>query len=74
MIPYSSLEAAARRLLAAYDVEESEHGFPFNMELREAHRELAALLAKESAPEPICQECRGTDIPRCPTCGSVPLW
>lgn len=40
----NDLERICRRLLAAYRAEESEHGFPFSFELREAHRELASQL------------------------------
>jgi hypothetical protein len=41
------LRCACRRLLDAYEAEESEHGFPLNFELRAAHRALAALLDDE---------------------------
>lgn len=40
-----ALEAAVRRLLAAFEAEEDEHGFPFNFELRAAHRDLLALFS-----------------------------
>ena len=37
---------AARVLLAEYEEEETEHGFPFNFALRDAHRALRAALAR----------------------------
>lgn len=38
------MEDTGRRLIAAYAVEEKEHGFPFSFELRDAHRAFAAML------------------------------
>jgi hypothetical protein len=39
-----ALARAGARLMAAYTAEEAEYGFPFNFELRDAHRSLAELL------------------------------
>lgn len=48
----TELEAAVGRLLAAWDEEEAEHGFPFSFKLRAAHREVnvifSALLPTDS--------------------------
>lgn len=43
----AELEDACMALLAAYEDEEDERGFPFNFELREAHRRLAAVVHVE---------------------------
>ena len=37
---------AARVLLAEYEEEETEHGFPFNFALRDAHRSLRSALTR----------------------------
>lgn len=42
------LEAVCRRVLAAYEAEEREHGFPSNFELREAHIALRKLVFRSS--------------------------
>lgn len=73
------LEAVCRRLLAAYEVEEREDGFPFNFELRAAHRDLRALVGDD------CPDCEGVgftlfeafltadgEVPSpCPRCGGA---
>jgi hypothetical protein len=45
------LREVCARLIAAYDAEESAHGFPFTFELRQAHRELCALITNTNAQE-----------------------
>lgn len=41
---YAELQEAAALLMAQYEIEEEEHGFPFNFGLRDAHRKMLAVL------------------------------
>lgn len=45
---YSELQEAAALLMAQYEIEEREHGFPFNFGLRDAHRRMKAVLRKHA--------------------------
>lgn len=45
---YTELQEAAALLMAQYEIEEDEHGFPFNFGLREAHRKLKKVLRSHS--------------------------
>jgi hypothetical protein len=46
------LEEAVEALLREFDAEEDEHGFPFNLALRRAHRELVAALSASRGGKP----------------------
>lgn len=48
---YNEIQRAAAQLMAQYEIEEEEHGFPFNFALREAHREMKAVLRKHAGNE-----------------------
>lgn len=43
---FDELVDAAAMLMAQYEVEEDEHGFPFNFALRRAHRHMKHVLRK----------------------------
>lgn len=48
---YMELQQAAALLMAQYEIEEEEHGFPFNFALREAHRNMKKVLRKAAGHE-----------------------
>lgn len=48
---YAELQEAAALLMAQYEIEEEEHGFPFNFGLREAHRRMRAVLRDHAGNE-----------------------
>lgn len=41
---YDDLRDAAVKLMAEFEIEEEEHGFPFNFGLRSAHADLKRVL------------------------------
>lgn len=44
LVAWEELVDAAALLMAQYEIEEEEHGFPFNFALRRAHRNLKNVL------------------------------